>query len=35
LDGFLVQLKKDRLKTIQPHRTHKTGYPSWWIRRGP
>jgi hypothetical protein len=35
LDGFLVQLKKDRLKTIQPHRTHETGYPSWWIRRGP
>ena len=32
LDGFLVQLKKEKLKAIQPHGIHETDYPSWWIR---
>lgn len=33
LDGFLVQLTKDHLKTIQPHGIHEIDYPSWWTRR--
>ena len=32
LDGFLVQLKKDHLKTIQPHGILEKAYPSWWTR---
>ncbi len=30
MDGFLVQLKKDRMVVILPHRTYETDYPSWW-----
>ena len=33
LDGFLVQLKEDHMKTILPHGKHETDYPSWWTRR--
>jgi hypothetical protein len=30
LDGFLLQLKKDKAKIILHDRTFETEYPSWW-----
>ncbi len=32
LDGFLVQLKEDKLKTVRHDGIYESVYPSWWIR---